>query len=434
MRGSRDYMKTLTSPNTDEQAQWSDQGKAKKAEWLKAGRAGYALRDEALTNSVASIRISNQFLNPEDDPRGSHINTPEDLGVPKWSGTPEEASKMLRAAGRMFGCLSVGYMEIDSNTKNLMYSYEPGGSEQLTWAGDEAFETKTEHRHPSRARWVISITDQESQELWKRNPANLMAQIRYERAAHIQIRFQNFMSRLGYLCLSEGGNGTGIAPAIGVMCGQGELGRHNRLTTPEFGPTVGVFRYVTDLPLAPTKPIDAGLWRFCESCEKCAEACGGGAIPYGPPTWDVTEHSDPYTAPPSWHDYAKKPGANPPTRGGWHDPGHEAYFEDSRKCRAWRVLPEACRSGRCMASCTFTKYNEAGIHDLVKSVTATTGIFNSFFRTMDDAFGYGLRGRRHDDFNVGSLGDTRDAGIDDWWDLKLPIFGIDSNIGASKIS
>lgn len=429
LRGSRDYMKTLTSPNTDEQAEWSARGSAKKAEWLKSGRPGYALRDVALSGSAAAASRSNSW-HLVTDYRGRNINPPET----KWTGTPEEASKMLRAAGRLFGCLSVGFMELDSNTMKLMYSYEPGGKEKLTWAGNEPVETSSEHRHPVSAKYVISITDQESQELWKRNPATLMTQIRYERAANIQQRFQTFLRKLGYVCLSEGGNGTGMSPAIGVMCGQGELGRVNRLITPEYGPTVGVFRYVTDLPVAPTKPIDAGIWEFCKSCEKCAEACGGEAIPTGPPTWDATENATPYNAA-GWggHDPAKVPGANPPTPGGWHSPGHEMYPEDARKCRAWRVLPDACRSGRCMSSCTFTKYRGAGIHDIISGVVANTSVFNSFFRVMDDAFGYGLRGRRHDDFTVGSVAGEDDA-MNGYWDLKLPIYGIDSTIGADAIS
>jgi reductive dehalogenase len=342
---------------------------------------------------------------------------------------------MIQTAGRMFGCLSVGVMEIDADTKKLLYSWEPGGREQLTWEGNEPVETSSEHRHPVNAKYVISITDQESQELWKRNPTSLMTQIRYERASQIQFRFQTFLRKLGYVCLSEGGNGTGIAGAIAVMAGQGETGRHNRLITPEYGPTVGVFRYVTDLPLAPTKPIDSGLWEFCKACKKCAEACGGDAIPYGDPTWDITENTTPWlegAAP------VDRPGAykdalgNPELRqGGWHAVGHEQYPEDSRKCRLWKMSAGTCRSGRCLAVCTFTKYNEAGIHEVVKGITATTSVFNGFFRTLDDAFGYGLRGRRHDDFSDNETADQAQA---DWWNLDLPIYGIDSTIGAGRIS
>jgi reductive dehalogenase len=429
MRGSgNSYYDTLISKA--ERDALKAAGDATKAEWLAAGKSGYSTRDAAMSGSAASVSVSN-IWNNDKDARGRDVSLP----ATKWTGTPEEATRMIQTAGRMFGCLSVGVMEIDADTKKLLYSWEPGGREQLTWEGNEPVETSSEHRHPVNAKYVISITDQESQELWKRNPTSLMTQIRYERASQIQFRFQTFLRKLGYVCLSEGGNGTGIAGAIAVMAGQGETGRHNRLITPEYGPTVGVFRYVTDLPLAPTKPIDSGLWEFCKACKKCAEACGGDAIPYGDPTWDITENTTPWlegAAP------VDRPGAykdalgNPELRqGGWHAVGHEQYPEDSRKCRLWKMSAGTCRSGRCLAVCTFTKYNEAGIHEVVKGITATTSVFNGFFRTLDDAFGYGLRGRRHDDFSDNETADQAQA---DWWNLDLPIYGIDSTIGAGRIS
>jgi hypothetical protein len=86
-----------------------------------------------------------------------------------------------------------------------------------------------------------------------------------------------------------------------------------------------------------------------------------------------------------------------------------------------------------MASCTFTKYKEAAIHDVVAGTIATTPVFNSFFRTMDDAFGYGLRGRRHDDFTQGPVA-GEDEAMNSWWDMRVPIFGIDSTIGADAVS
>ncbi len=97
----------------------------------------------------------------------------------------------------------------------------------------------------------------------------------------------------------------------------------------------------------------------------------------------------------------------------------------------WKGYANTCNSGRCLAACTFTKYNEAGIHEMIKAVSATTSAFNGFFRTMDDAFGYGLRGRHHTDFGESEAADDAQAA---WWDLDLPIFGIDSTIGAGRMS
>ncbi len=424
MRGSgTSYYRSMLSD--DERDAINDAGDAKRDEYYEAQRPGYSTRDYALSGSAASVRSPGNEWNNLNDARGRGVSLPDI----KWTGTPEEATRMIQTAGRLFGALSIGVMEIDADTQKLLYSWEPGGREKLTWAGNEAVETSSEHRHPANAKYVISITNQESQELWKRNPTELMAQIRYERAGHIQWRFQTFLRRLGYTCLSEGGNGTGIAGAIAIMAGQGELGRHGRTITPEYGPTVGIFRYVTDLPLAPTKPIDSGMWEFCRVCKKCAETCGGEAISSDDPTWDITENASPWIPGQTPMD---RPGAYSEIRqGGWHNAGHEMYPEDSRKCRLWKAYPNACNSGRCLAVCTFTKYAEAGIHEMIKGISSTTSIFNGFFRTMDDAFGYGLRGRHHTDFEES---DTADQAQADWWNLDLPVYGIDSTIGAGRMS
>jgi len=428
MRGSRStYMPTLISD--DEADALGDAGDAQLEQWFKAGKPGYSLRDVAMADQIGSVRLSNEW-NPTTNGRGRGVDTPAEQGVAPWSGTPEEATRMIQTAGRVFGALSVGVMEIDANTRKLLYSWEPGGREKITFEGDEPVETSELHQHPTRCKYVISVVNQESQELWKRNPTELMAQIRYERATHIQWRFQAFLRQIGYLCLSEGGNGTGIAPAIAIMAGQGELGRHNRLITPEYGPTVGVFRYVTDLPLAPTKPTDTGMWEFCRACEKCAEACAGGGIAFGPPSFDITENCDPWNA--SAGTPQNRPGAyDSVVKGGWHAAGHEAYWDDARKCRKTKMSAGNCNSGRCLAVCTFAKYNQANIHEIVKAVSGTTTAFNGFFRTMDDMFGYGLRGRAHDDYSDNA---KADEATNDWWSLDHPVYGIDSTIGAEKIS
>ena len=49
--------------------------------------------------------------------------TPEELGVPKWQGTPEENTRMLRAAMRFLGASEVGMSEMDAHHKKLIGLY-----------------------------------------------------------------------------------------------------------------------------------------------------------------------------------------------------------------------------------------------------------------------------------------------------------------------
>ncbi|ADJ25402.1 reductive dehalogenase [Dehalogenimonas lykanthroporepellens BL-DC-9] len=384
MRGSRrTYMPTyIDQAEQDRRAAEKD---ATEGAWKAEKKPGYTTRDYAFAGNARNGLEPNSFMGPMSD-------TPEEMGVPRWEGTKEENAAMVRTFLRFHGMMAVGFTELhEDTTMKLMYEYGPSNRQKYTFADvDEPSETATEQIYPRKCKWVITVVNQESQELWKRNPTELQVQIRYPRGQWIQSLFQGFMRSLGYNCLSEGGNGTGIAPAFGVMAGLGEMGRMNRMISTEWGPTVGIFRYVTDLPLPDEKPIDAGFMRFCKTCMKCAEGCGEGAISHEKePTWDIS--------------------------GPWNNPGHKEWFEDSRKCRAWKMLPGTCNAGRCLSVCTFTKYEKASIHQVVKSVTSTTPLFNGFFKNMDDVFyGDGLK----------------DPAT--FWEQPVPIFGVEGSVGLEN--
>ncbi|MEI7846636.1 MAG: reductive dehalogenase domain-containing protein, partial [Chloroflexota bacterium] len=77
------------------------------ADTLAAGIAnntpGYTLKDQSL-NSAHSVRVPMSFMGPQ------KAKTPEDYGATKWTGTPEEASRILRAALRHNGAATVGFV------------------------------------------------------------------------------------------------------------------------------------------------------------------------------------------------------------------------------------------------------------------------------------------------------------------------------------
>ncbi len=307
--------------------------------------------------------------------------------MPKWTGTPEEAARILRAAFRHQGAATVGFVELDENTRKLIYSVDPDGKQLIFTDDAQPSETDTARYIPNSAKYVIVYTVQMSEETLKRAPTVLAQQttsLSYKRGRIIQNSMQEFLRGLGYMGLGESTtNALGIAPAFGVLAGLGELSRLNRLITPEFGPMVRVFKMLTDLPVAIDKPIDAGIMRFCSTCKKCAEACGGAALSYDTePTWN--------------------------TRGPWNNPGHKAYFEDSVKCMTfWKSVGTNC--GICFSVCPFSKKDKAWIHSLVKATVSKAPVMDGFMRTMDDAFGYGVQ-------------KDQEA----WWHLDLPEMGTDS--------
>ena len=342
---------------------------------------GYTLKDQALKSS--HVGVGRSFLGPQ------KAKTPEERGVPNWEGSPEEAARIIRAAMRHMGAASVGFFELDDNTRKLVYGVDPDGKDVIFTDDPIATETDDARYVPNKAKYVIAYTVQMSTETMRRCPTPLGSQtttLAYKRGETIQASLQEFLRGLGYQCLAESStNALGIAPAMAVMAGLGEMSRLNRLITPEFGPMVRVFKAFTDLPVAVDKPIDAGIMEFCKRCKKCAEACPSESLSFeDEPTWE--------------------------TRGGWNNPGHKAYFEDAVTCRAFWREQAGTNCGICFAVCPFTKKDKAWVHEWVKAGASTAPVLDSFFRSMDDAFGYGTQ-----------------ANSEEWWSLDLPEYGIDSN-------
>jgi reductive dehalogenase len=363
----------------------SDELSKKSGAFLKEAVAnntpGYTLKDQAL-NSANNARMEMSFLGPQ------KAKTPEEWGTSKWTGTPDEASRIVRAAMRHLGAATVGFVELNEKTKKLIYSFDPDGKEILFTDDAAPSETETQRIIPNSVKSVIVYTVQMSEETLKRAPTALGQQttaLAYKRHTVIQGSAQEFLRGLGYMGLGSASiNALAIAPAFGVMAGLGELSRLNRMITPEFGPMVRVFVILTDLEFAYDKPIDAGIMEFCKRCKKCAEACAVGALSFDDePTWE--------------------------TRGPWNNPGHKAYFEDSTKCMTyWREVGTNC--GICFSVCPFAKKDKAWIHEWVKATASTAPVLDGFMRSMDDAFGYGAQ-----------------KDCEEWWTLDLPEYGTDSS-------
>jgi epoxyqueuosine reductase len=344
---------------------------------------GYTLKDQALNAAQStSAQGTRYFLGPKG------VETPAERGVPKWVGTKTAAAQILRAAMRHFGAATVGFVELNERTRKLIYSHDPDGKEIIFENVEEASETGSTRVIPARAKWVIVYTVQMSSESIKRAPTVIAEQttkLSYSRGLDIQNKTQEFLRGLGYQCLGEASsNALGIAPALAVMAGLGELSRQNRMITPEFGPMVRVFKMITDMPLETDKPIDAGILDFCRQCKKCAEACPASALSFADePSWDV--------------------------QGGWNNSGHKAYFEDSIRCKTYMREQAGTNCSICFAVCPFSKKDKVWLHQWVKAGIATFPTFDGLLRSMDDAFSYGAQ-----------------KDLEQWWQLDLPEYGIDT--------
>ncbi|MDO6732369.1 reductive dehalogenase [Marinovum sp. 2_MG-2023] len=115
-------------------------------------------------------------------------------------------------------------------------------------------------------------------------------------------------------------DGEVLQPPLLLLSGLGEVSRIGEvILNPYLGPRLKSGTVTTDLPMAHDKPIDFGLQKFCESCNKCARECPSGAITTGP-----------------------KLMFN----------GYEIWKSDSQKCATYRITtPGGAMCGRCMKTC-----------------------------------------------------------------------------------
>lgn len=115
-------------------------------------------------------------------------------------------------------------------------------------------------------------------------------------------------------------DGDVLQPPLLLLSGLGEVSRIGEvILNPFLGPRLKSGTVTTDLPMVFDKPIDFGLQRFCESCNKCARECPSGAITAGP-----------------------KRMYN----------GYEIWKSDAEKCARYRITNAAGgMCGRCMKTC-----------------------------------------------------------------------------------
>ncbi len=115
-------------------------------------------------------------------------------------------------------------------------------------------------------------------------------------------------------------DGEVLQPPLLLLSGLGEVSRIGEvILNPFLGPRLKSGVVTTDMPIEHDSPIDFGMQRFCEACNKCARECPSGAITAGP-----------------------KLMFN----------GYEIWKSDSQKCATYRITTDGgAMCGRCMKTC-----------------------------------------------------------------------------------
>ncbi len=186
--------------------------------------------------------------------------------------SPEETTARIKQAARMFGAGSVGICQLDQRwIYSDHFNRKEGDSQPLDI--------------PGSYKYAVIMTIPMDYDLGKTFPAALSGAatgLGYGVGLLAANTMAQFITNLGYNAIASL-NDTALSIPMAIEAGLGEYGRHGLLITPDFGPNIRLAKVFTDLPLVPDQPIEFGVKKFCQICNRCAKQCPVRAIPDGEP-------------------------------------------------------------------------------------------------------------------------------------------------------
>lgn len=318
-----------------------------------------------------------------------------------YNESPEYNTQVMRAALHSFGTPAVGVVELTPNMKKLF------NKDLISWEdrNDAVLDGKV-YRFPNKYKYMLVWETQMSATQATYNykadesnpsgygssvPIGRMDAQGYNYGRVVMAQATSFIKGLGYAAVRPGTSFFTANSAYGIFAGLSEQARPNYRMSPGYGLCSRQADItITDMPLAPTKPIDFGGHRFCQTCKRCGEVCPSQSI-------DMRDE-------PSWDTVVPK-----------NNPGIKAFWMNWDTCSGFGS-PVNC--GICQPTCPFNHPTEAIIHPVVRATAANTGIFNKFFADMDRAFGYG-KVRSEEEMEA-------------WWTRDLATYKGDTTFGAGK--
>jgi reductive dehalogenase len=335
---------------------------------ILSGQAGYSLRDYALHHAAGALGFQH----------GTNINLSNHgllewqtaasrpfPGVPAWQGVPEAAAAMVKQAARYLGADLVGITPLNPLWFYSHAFWSNGAHKQISFReAAEPVETESELVIPSTMRWVIVMGKRMDQEMISLTPTPTgcaETALTYSSMVQLTVSLAEFLRGLGYQAIPSV-NDLGLTIPMAMEAGFGEQGRHGKLITPEFGPSVRLCKVITDLPLARDYPASFGVARFCESCQRCARECPSKSIPAGPRTWTGPNISN--------------------------NPGVFTWHLDNETCRKYWNLALGDNCTVCIRVCPFSK-GPNPIHHLARAAVSGLPALDPLLARMDTWLGYG---------------------------------------------
>jgi epoxyqueuosine reductase len=227
---------------------------------IKQGKIGYSRVDFALAD--ASWIVHDAFDGAFSQTRIKTYRTPLCTAGTDWTRTrhavdsPRKTSSILKQAARFFGASLTGICKFD---KRWLYA-----------------EAEVPRRFENVVVMAVEM-DPEGIAASPAVPAAAATGLGYSKMAFALSLTGQFIRNLGYGAI-QCGNDTALSIPLAIDAGLGELGRNGLLITPQYGPRVRLCKILTDLPLAPDRPVSFGVKEFCGKCKACAQNCETGAI------------------------------------------------------------------------------------------------------------------------------------------------------------
>lgn len=186
----------------------------------------------------------------------------------------------------------------------------------------------------------------------------------YVNTALMSCMMANYIRKLGYSARAHHlTNDLVVIPPLLLLAGIGEISRPGIVLNPFLGLRYKAAVVTTDLPLAPDKPVDFGLQKFCDRCGKCVVNCPPQAISHGAKVM--------------------------------HN-GYEVWKLDYERCLKYRILnPNGDSCGRCIKVCPWNKPPRGWLHNGVRWAVKNKPWLDGLIIKMDDVLRYGKADRRN---------------------------------------
>lgn len=347
--------------------------------------------DHGPTAWQSSYRFANQLRNRWAGAVEGALERPNDEqpeGRKRWQATPDEASAVLRKAAKMFGADEVGFAHLD---RRWVYSHqfdiETSKSYPIRFSDEPGYEG---HSEPARLEDRSYIIPKEMEHVvvllheWPGGPKvtefaptllpSSVSHLTYAKFAPTLWMLAEFIRSLGYHAIPSA-NDLALSIPLAVDAGLGQVGRNSSLINPKFGSRCRISKIITDLPLAHDGARDFGITEFCEACAKCAQKCGGKAIPTGKRSFTP---------------------ANECNVAGVHQ-----WMVDAKKCVDYQTrVGTSCAI--CVRMCPWTK-SQSWVHPAARFFIRNFRWrwLNRFWVWGDDVLGYGGYEKRSELFWLG---------------------------------